>query len=162
MREPPRKRTAGLLTARDWLGMAFVGVWMGAAAMVCYLVPLRPEDPLAVKHARAIAFSLLALSPLLHAFNCRSATASVFALRPILPLALVSAVIASAGLHLVAVLVPALRPVFQTFAMEWSEWGLLVALSASIIPAVELMKLGQRLLANSERVSAALGPMSRR
>jgi P-type Ca2+ transporter type 2C len=162
MREPPRKRTGSLLGARDWLGMAFVGAWMGGAAILCYLLPLRPDDPLAVKHARAIAFSLLALSPLLHAFNCRSATASILSLRPVLPLALVSAVALSAGMHLVAVLVPSLRPVFQTFEMSPREWTVLLLLSASIIPAVELMKLGQRWLGKSAVVEELLGPASRR
>jgi Ca2+-transporting ATPase len=161
MREPPRKRTSSLLGARDWLGMAFVGAWMGGAAIACYLVPLHADDPLAVKHARAIAFSLLALSPLLHAFNCRSATASFLALRPILPIALVGAVVLSAAIHLLAVLVPALRPVFQTFAMSGREWALLLALSASILPSVELMKLGQRLLGKSKAVEDLLGPASR-
>src|SRR5262249_17863971 len=127
MREPPRKRTGALLSARDWLGMTFVGGWMGAAAMICYMLPLRSEDPLAVKHARAIAFSLLALSPLMHAFNCRSNTASFLQLRPVLPLALVGAVLVSAAIHLVAVLVPGLQPVFQTFPMDAREWGLLLA-----------------------------------
>jgi P-type Ca2+ transporter type 2C len=145
MREPPRKRTGSLLGSRDWLGIGFVGLWMGAAAIICYLLPLSPDDPLAVKHARAIAFSLLALSPLFHAFNCRSATASFLSMRPVLPLALVGAVALSAGIHLVAVLVPALRPVFQTFAMSDSEWILLLVLSASIIPGVEAMKLVGRL-----------------
>jgi Ca2+-transporting ATPase len=152
MRERPRARTAGLLTVRDWLGMAFVGGWMGGAAMVCYLIPLQAVDPLAVKHARAIAFSLLALSPLFHAFNCRSSSASFLALRPILPLALVAAVAVSAAIHLQAVLVPSLRPVFQTFGMDAREWGLLLALSASIIPAVEAMKLVQRLVARERSV----------
>jgi Ca2+-transporting ATPase len=145
MREPPRRRSEGLLGTRDWLSMAFVGLWMGAAAVICYLVPLRPNDPFAVKHARAIAFSLLALSPLIHAFNCRSSTRSIFSQRPLLPVALIGAVALSGGIHLVAVLVPGLRPVFQTFAMDGREWGLLLVLSASIIPAVEAAKLVMRL-----------------
>src|SRR6185437_786040 len=40
MREPPRKRTGSLLATRDWLGMAFVGLVMGAAAIVCYEIPM--------------------------------------------------------------------------------------------------------------------------
>jgi Ca2+-transporting ATPase len=144
MQEPPRKRTAGLLGSREWLGIAFVGAWMGAAAMLCYLAPLSPDDPLAVKHARAIAFSLLALSPLMHAFNCRSPMVSVVALRPLVPRALLAAVAVSTGIHLIAVLVPGLRPVFQTFTMDAREWTLLLLLSLSIIPAVEVLKLVQR------------------
>jgi Ca2+-transporting ATPase len=162
MRERPRARGAGLLGVRDWLGVAFVGVCMGGAAMVCYLLLRHPEDSLSVAHGRAMAFSLLALSPLFHAFNCRSATTSFLGLRPVLPLALVGAVMMSAAVHLVAVLVPALRPVFRTFAMSAAEWMLLLALSASIVPAVEAMKLVQRALTRGARAEQWLGPMSRR
>jgi Ca2+-transporting ATPase len=163
MREPPRKRSAGLLGPRDWLGMAFVGAWMGCAAMLCYLLQWRGGgDGLVVDRGRAIAFSLLALSPLLHGFNCRSSTASFLTLRPVLPLALVGAVLVSAGIHLVAVLVPALRPVFRTFTMDGREWGLLLLMSISILPAVEVWKLVMRVLARRSVAEEWLGPMSRR
>ncbi|HTB76567.1 MAG TPA: cation-transporting P-type ATPase [Polyangiaceae bacterium] len=151
MREPPRRSTSALLTGRDWLGMAAVGGWMGGAAMIAYVAPLDPGAPLAGVRGRALAFSLLALSPLFHAFNCRSATASIFKLRPILPLALVAAVVVSAAIHLTAVLVPGLRPVFRTFSLTGPEWTILLLLSASIIPAIEVLKLGDRLLAPLER-----------
>jgi Ca2+-transporting ATPase len=141
MREPPRRSRSGLLEARDWIGMAAVGLWMGGTAMFAYL---HDGDGLGV-HGRAMAFSLLALSPLFHAFNCRSATASFFSLRPILPLALVGAVAISAAIHLTAVVVPSLRPVFRTFAMNGQEWTTLLVLSFSIVPAIELLKLGSRL-----------------
>jgi Ca2+-transporting ATPase len=144
MREPPRRRTAGLMELRDWLGIAFVGACMGAAAMVCYLVPTRVADPDAGPRARAIAFSLLALSPLFHAFSCRSARESVLSLRPLVTVALSGAVVASAGIHLVAVLVPSLRPVFRTFPLDAHEWLVLLGLSAAIVPAMEVFKLVQR------------------
>jgi Ca2+-transporting ATPase len=162
MRERPRARAAGLLGVRDWLGIAYVGAWMGGAAMVCYVVLLERVDTAAVAHGRAMAFSLLALSPLFHAFNCRSATTSFLALRPVLPLPLVGAVVVSAGIHLVAVLVPELRPVFRTFVMSAGEWGALLALSASIVPAVEIGKLVQRVMTRGARAERLLGPMSRR
>jgi P-type Ca2+ transporter type 2C len=156
MMEPPRKPSADLLGAREYLGMLVVGVWMGGCALACYLWPwAEPDRPL---FARAVAFSLLALSPLFHAFNCRSATASVFALRPLVSAPLVLAVVLSAAIHLVAVLVPQLRAVFATYAMNAEEWAILVLLSASIIPALELVKLLQR----RGMVGADLGPMSRR
>ena len=130
--------------------------------MVCYVVLLERVDTAAVAHGRAMAFSLLALSPLFHAFNCRSATTSFLALRPVLPLPLVGAVVVSAGIHLVAVLVPELRPVFRTFVMNAGEWGVLLALSASIVPAVEIGKLVQRVMTRGARAERLLGPMSRR
>jgi Ca2+-transporting ATPase len=162
MREPPRRSTAGLLSARDWLGMTAVGILMGGAAIIAYVAPLHADETasghLAGSHGRAMAFSLLALSPLFHAFNCRSATASIFKLRPILPLALVAAVLVSAGIHLTAVLIPGLRPVFRTFSMTAGEWTLLVALSFSIVPAIEALKAVGRLFGAREVVEPA--PMS--
>jgi Ca2+-transporting ATPase len=140
MREKPRERTGSLLSRRDWIAMAYVGFWMGAAAMACYLLPLHAGEAHGPKHARALAFSLLALSPLIHAFNCRSTSASIFTLRPLVSVPLVAAVVISAGIHMVAILVPSLRVVFQTYPLSGLEWALLIGLSASIVPAMELFK----------------------
>ena len=158
MQEPPRKRHAGLLGAREYLGIVLVGLVMGGAALACYVWPWGGDEGPRLLHARAIAFSLLALSPLFHAFNCRSATASLFALRPLVSRPLVLAVVLSASIHLVAVLVPGLRPIFRTFAMTADQWTLMLVLSAAIIPAIELLKLLQR----AGIVGRDLGPMSRR
>ena len=67
MREPPRqahrRASSARATGSAWRSSAS---WMGGAAMICYLVPARrAPEPHAMMHARAIAFSLLALSPLL-------------------------------------------------------------------------------------------------
>jgi len=140
MSEAPRKANTGLLTSREYLGISFVGVWMGACAIACYLWPWPVEAvPEGALGARSIAFSLLAVSPLFHAGNCRSGTASVFTLRPMFPAPLVLACLISLGIHLVAILVPALRPVFRTYPMGLYEWGVLVALSFSIVPGMELL-----------------------
>src|SRR5262249_22185916 len=107
MCEPPRESSRGLLGTRDVFGIVGIGIAMGGAALVCYLFPWRDEEHVAALHrGRALAFSLLALSPLFHAWNCRTKLASIFSLRPFFPLALVLAVLASATIHLVAVLVP--------------------------------------------------------
>jgi Ca2+-transporting ATPase len=158
MTEPPRKPTAGLLGAREYLGMAAVGVWMGGCALACYMWPWLAVDGETIMHARAIAFSLLALSPLFHAFNCRSPTASIAALRPLVSRPLVVAVVLSAAIHLPSVLVPGLRGVFQTYALTSYEWGVMLGLSASILPVIEILKLLQRMGV----VGKDLGPMSRR
>jgi len=123
---------------------------MGGTALACYLWPWAPVDGVVLHHARAIAFSLLALSPLFHAFNCRSPLVSIVRMRPLVSKPLVAAVVLSAAIHLVAVLVPGLRPIFRTYAMAFYEWEVMLLLSASIIPAVELIKLFQRLFSPRE------------
>ncbi|MFS8067131.1 MAG: cation-translocating P-type ATPase [Byssovorax sp.] len=140
MTEPPRRATDGLLLRRDYLGMLYVGAAMGASAIAIYATASTDSEE-GLAHARAMAFSLLALSPLFHAWSCRSPVMSVLSSRPLISIPLVLAVIASAAIHLVAVLVPALRPVFRTFPMTSNEWLVLLALSGLIIPAVELAKV---------------------
>ena len=158
MTEPPRKANTGLLLAREYLGIAAVGVWMGGAGLLCYLWPWGQIGGPTLFEERSVAFSLLALSPLFHAFNCRSPTASMFALKPFISKPLVLAVFLSGAIHLVSVLFPSLRPVFRTFALTPREWVIMLLLSASIIPVIELLKL----LQSAGLVGKNLGPMSRR
>ena len=160
MMEPPRKPTSGLLGSREYLGILAVGILMGGLAIACYVIQWNVTEP--ESHpgafARAMAFSLLALSPLFHALNCRSATASIFKMKPWMPIALFAAIVISAAIHLVAILVPSLRGVFDTYALDGQQWLILLALSASIIPMIEVLKVLQRLGV----VGKDLGPMSRR
>jgi len=158
MMEPPRKATSSLLGRREYLGIGFVGVLMGGLAVGCYYWPWTLPGVDRFEYGRAIAFSLLALSPLFHALNCRSATASMFTLRPILPMALLASMIVSGGIHLVAVVVPSLNDVFKTWSLSATEWLVLLALSASIIPMIEALKLLQR----KGVVGKDMEPMSRR
>lgn len=158
MMEPPRKSGSSLLGKREYLGIATVGVLMGGLAIACYMWPWEVENGILHDFARAMAFSLLALSPLFHALNCRSPTSSIFVMKPFLPMALLAGIVISAAIHLVAILVPSLREVFQTYGLSTTEWLILVALSASIIPMVELLKVLQRVGV----VGKDLGPMSRR
>ncbi len=141
MHEPPRRTDTGLLRTREYLGILFVGVVMGGCAIACYLWPWESEPSVKQDLGRSIAFSLLALSPLFHAFNCRSSRMSILSLRPLVFMPLVAAVVLSAAIHLLAVLVPGLRPVFRTLPMNANEWTILLLLSASIIPVVEISKL---------------------
>ena len=92
-----------------------------------------------------------------HAFNCRSASASIGSLKPLLSKPLLLAVVVSAAIHFV-VFIPSLQKVFHTFPLSGYEWGVLLALSFSIIPVIELLKLLQR----SGAIGGDLGPLSRR
>ena len=160
MAEPPRRATTGLLGSREYLGIGVVGLLMGGLALACYYLPWAGAAASGDKvgYARAAAFSLLALSPLFHALNCRSATASMFSIRPFFPAALAASMLVSAAIHLVALLVPSLRTVFQTFELPGEDWLLLLGLSASIVPMIEVVKALQR----RGVVGKDLEPMSRR
>ena len=72
-----------------------------------------------------------------------------------MPLVLVGAVLVSAAIHLTAVVIPGLRPVFRTFTMTPGEWALLAALSFSIIPAIEILKAVGRMFGATDVVEVA-------
>ena len=133
----PRRVAHGL---SDYAGIVYVGTVMGLAAVAIYA--LAPDGELAP--ARALAFSLLALSPLMHAFSCRSPLQSILGSRPLVSWPLVVAVAVSAVIHLVAVLVPTLQPVFKTFPVSTAEWLLVLGLAVLVVPAVEAAKLINR------------------
>ncbi len=143
MSERPRGMGESLMATRDWLGMLFVGVLMGGLSLVYYVRAGRQE--FSMSFATAAAFSLLALSPMFHAFSCRSPRESVFSLSPVIAKPLVLAVLVSTSIHLVAVLVTPLQPVFKTFDLSLAQWAELLVLSFAVIPAVELAKAIDRL-----------------
>jgi P-type Ca2+ transporter type 2C len=142
MEEPPRPPREALIVFRDYLGIAYVGAVMGAAAVALYFITPLLGGTLA--QARALSFTLLALSPLIHAFSCRSPIRSAFTMRPRLSRPLLIAIGVSAAIHLVAILVPSLQPVFKTFPVSATEWALVLGLAAVVLPAVEIAKLIDR------------------
>jgi Ca2+-transporting ATPase len=138
MAAPPQRVSGRLFSGWDYAGMLYVGVVMAALSAVFRLHGSVPRELLL--HDRALAFSYLALAPLIHAYSCTSAGSLArvprLFLRPI-----TIAVAISAAVQVVAIVVPPLRPVFHTYALSASEVAKLVLLSLSIVPAVELWKL---------------------
>ena len=152
MFEAPRKVDEPLLDLSDYAGIAFVGGVMALMAIAMYAVPPAGHD----EHAeglRAFAFSVLALAPLWHAWSCRSPVASIF--RRGVPIRVLAAACAvSACIHLSAILVPPLRPVFHTFPLSWLDAAHLLGLSVAVVPAVELAKAVRRALVTSKPARA--------
>ncbi|MCB9616322.1 MAG: HAD-IC family P-type ATPase [Sandaracinus sp.] len=144
MDRPPRPVAEGVLRARELWSILGIGALMGGAALLVYALPsIAPTlfsvgDPNA--QARTMAFSLLAFSPLFHAFGVRSATSSLFSIGLFSNRWLWLAVLTSAGVHCLAVLVPPLRPVFHTTPLDATQWGIVLGLAALPLPVVELGK----------------------
>ncbi len=143
MHERPRRLDESLLARRDWWGIVYVGVVMGVAALVFYW-RADGQGEQEMKEARALAFTFLATCPLLHAFSCRSSTESLVSLRPVVAVPLLIAVVVSAAIHLVSLVVPPLRPVFKTYALDGSDLVLGGLLSLAIVPAMEIWKFFAR------------------
>ena len=87
-----------------------------------------------VESAETMAFITLSLCELLRAFTVRSERLSLFQIGPFSNRYLVGAVALSIFLLLLTVFVPFLQPVFNTHALTWTEWQ--VVLGLALIPAV--------------------------
>jgi Ca2+-transporting ATPase len=143
MTRPPRPADEAFLTRRDWWGILLVGGVMAASAVAVHLLPWwSGASAHEATHSKlTMVFTILALGPLVHAFNCRSEHESIaklgFGTNPLLILA----VLVSAAIHLLAIGIPALQPVFRAdHAWEAREIAMVLAMSVLPLPLVELGK----------------------
>lgn len=84
--------------------------------------------------ADTMAFLTLSLCELFRAFTCRSERLSLFQIGVFSNRWMVIAVLASVIMLVVTVLVPFLRPIFDTHPLGLTEWGVVIGLA--LIPAV--------------------------
>jgi Ca2+-transporting ATPase len=152
MLEPPRPPTAGIVGMRDLWGVLLVGSIMGGAALALFALPSElPElfvstDPGGRMHeARTMAFTALALSPLVHAHNCRSPIDSIFVTGLFTNRFLWLAIGLSAGVQMLAVAVPPLQPVFRTTMLTPEQWAWVLGAAALPLPIVEALKAADRM-----------------
>ncbi len=150
MSEAPRPTSEGIVSGIDLLGMGLVGALMGGSALgLMWLPDLAPgliggaDRAEALLRCRAMAFTLLAISPLFHAFNCRSRWRSAFT-KPFENRALFGAVAVSFSVHAVTIVVPGLHEVFCTHLLSATEWGIVLLLAALPVPVFEFIKLVRR------------------
>src|SRR5206468_2312658 len=100
-------------------------------------VALTPERLLRIDRARTICFAILAFGPLLHAFNCRSKTKSLFSVGVFTNRALWGAVLIGLALELLTIYVPPLRPLFRTVSPDVVDReGAIWIAAMSVVPFV--------------------------
>jgi Ca2+-transporting ATPase len=161
MEHKPRPKTEPIVHGPMRLGIVVQTIAQTAAVLTAFGVglywhlgaePLAAGNPIAalirydwsgvdVQTAETMAFVTLSLAELFRAFTVRSERISIFRLGFFSNRYLVGAVLLSVTLLLLTVFVPFLQPIFNTHALTWPEWQ--VVLGLALIPAVaeELTKL---------------------
>lgn len=144
MQRPPRDPRQAILGKQEYLTMLAAGSIMavGALGVFAWLMgdPGNTESP-TFRLAQTGCFAVLSLSPMFHAFNCRSARVSNwhigwFSNRP-----LWGAVAIGLALIALAVYVPALRPVFRTDVLTVAHLIPITVVSAIPLLLVEPYKM---------------------
>jgi Ca2+-transporting ATPase len=133
MNQPPRPPTEPIINREMRLHVGIQTVAKAAATLTAYAVGLHlhPEQP---EFAETMAFATLALSELLRAYTSRSERYSVFKIGVFSNRMMNYAVLLSLALTLPLIYVPALQPLFDTVALGWEQWALILPLVA--VPAV--------------------------
>lgn len=140
MERPPRKNTGSLFG--DGLGgrILLEGVMIGVLALLAFgigHVYFDQEDGYAV--GRTMAFAVLSLSQLVHAFNMRG-EGSLGKLPFCSNKWLLMAFVVGATLQCVVIMMPPLAGIFQVVPLNGEQWLLTAALALAPLPLVELEK----------------------
>lgn len=129
----------------DGLGfkIAWQGVMIGLLTFLAYVIGwFWDKNGLAsvkIMHAQTMAFMVLSLSQLAHAFNARSANYSIFKLQR--SKAMFVSLLISFSLQVIIVFFPFTRAIFQIEMPEGLQWLVIALLSITPIIIVELQKL---------------------
>jgi Ca2+-transporting ATPase len=145
MRRPPRDPKTGIFTPPVvWL-MVVGGVWSTIVNLTLFLYELRNGEALGLDpdqtlmHAMTMAFLSLVLIQFFKAYNFRSDRNSVLQ-RPFANKWLNLAILWELMLLALIIYVPVLSDAFGTYALPASDWLLVLAAAATIVPVLELTK----------------------
>ncbi|MBE0476685.1 MAG: cation-translocating P-type ATPase [Coriobacteriia bacterium] len=141
MQRAPRRADEGILVRKRQLQV----LWQGALLTTAGLSVFVWADYLMAGHsferAQTMLFAALVLAQLLHAFNFRSETVSVFTAESLRNRWLVYALFGSMALQVLVIYLPPLQRVFRTVPLSAPDW--LAVLTAALLPIaiIDLVKV---------------------
>ncbi|HFR4182564.1 cation-translocating P-type ATPase [Bacillus cereus] len=157
MKEKPRHVKESLFSGSVPF-LIFNGVIIGLLTLIAFiagakfytgdtnLFPLFPEriDDDALLHAQTMAFVVLSFSQLVHSFNLRSRTKSIFSIGIFTNKYLVFSLLIGVLMQVCIISIPPLANIFGVHALTMRDWGFVLLLS--IIPLIvnEIIKLVKR------------------
>ena len=139
MQAPPRRTDAHILDAERMALMLGQGLFLSLITMFAFLYSLYGRGD-GVEQARTLAFTVLMMAQVIHAFNCRSNETSLFVLGLTTNKPLLWGAFGSVALNAMLIMVPFSHPIFKVAALTWPQWGGVFVLSLSPVAAMELWK----------------------
>ncbi len=118
MRCPPGKRDEPLFTRLRWLEIFAEGILIGCLSLIAFGIGTLSGD---FTVGRTMAFTVLAVSQLFHAFNMRSGR-SLFSLSPLSNPWLLGSFFLGAALQVAIVQLPFLCKIFMTVPLNGMQW----------------------------------------
>ena len=143
MKQPPRRPDDRLLDGGRLVTIGAQGFMLGAISLGAFaysLYGLHRE----VEQARTVAFTVMVVAQLVHAFNCRSERLSLFQLGVGTNRTLVWAFLLSLFVQVAILTVPAAAPVFKIAPLPIEDWVIMGAMGFLPFFIMELMKALRR------------------
>ena len=150
MERKPLKTSKGIFTKSMTFRIIYQGIMIGILTLAAFMIGLAttntPIDGLTLDESKievgqTMAFIVLALSELVHVFNIRDNRKSIFKTGIFDNMKLIGAIIVSALLMLVILLVPVLRTIFSIPVLPTGNIVEVICLIFAPIVIVELFKL---------------------
>lgn len=163
MDRKPNKNKSVFTKGMVWR-IAYQGILIGAITIIAFIIGLATPDEnlpiiegltneeIKVEIGQTMAFCVLAFSQLVHVFNVRDNKTSIFKTGIFSNKQLIWAVLASAALMFIILLVPALRHIFSIPVLPVGNVLEIVILSLMPLIVVELFKLIKINTSKSEKV----------
>lgn len=124
----------------------YQGIMVGILTLLAFCIGCRFDfaslaNPEVAMTAQTMAFAVLAMSELVHAYNVRSNKESIFKLKFKTNMVLVLATLVSLLLMIVVLGIPALQGMFEVAELSLTNWIWVILLSLAPLTIVEIMKL---------------------
>ena len=142
MKRKPIKNSKGIFTKGMTWRIIYQGIWIGLITLAAFALGLSSEGDTNYKIAvgQTMAFSVLALSELVHVFNVRNNQESIFKSNPFNNMKLILAIVVSALLMFVVLFVPTLREIFDLAILPFDKLIETICLIISPVVVVEIFK----------------------
>ena len=137
MDKPPRDAKKSLFADGLWASIIFEGLMIGALALLAFSIGTNVFSSLTV--GRTMAFAVLSLSELVHAFNMRSEH-SVIKAGLFKNVYLALAFVLGLVLEVSVITVPALANIFNVTSLDFVQWLITLVLSLMPLLIIELQK----------------------
>jgi len=150
MNRKPRNSKKGFMTNGMIWRVMYQGIMIGAIPLVAFIIGLREDG---VVLGQTMAFATLMFAQLVHVRNLHSNTRSSLAISLLKNKPLIGAILASAGLALIVLLVPPVRDVFRLSPLDGKHWLAVILMSLIPILVVDIFKLFRINTSRDERTS---------
>lgn len=151
LQRTPRPTNEGIFNQIMLERSVIASLTMGLVAFFYfYGMTVGNSDTNNLHEARNSLLLLMVLFGNIHIGNCRSETKSQFVMSPFRSPMLLLGAIGSFAIHVMAMYVPAFQGLLKTSPVSIHSWGILILLSLTVIPIMELHKLSWYLRSNSK------------